>query len=691
MEKKFYYSNDICIVGIGCVLPDAFNPYEFWDNIFKENCSIQEMPKERFNKDLYFSSDKDEKDKTYSCEAAFVEDSRLKKICRDLDFDFAKNNRLQIMSVEATKQAFSCLQPRSLEKITKKTSVFLGCMEIDAGFATEKFFLRNEQSIRKYIKKSNLKNKQRILEAIKNHFNRGKKVDENDEVATVLVMSVINSIKEKFHLRGEGALVDAACASSLAALDIAANALRTYQSDFAVTGGIESNLGPDSFVLFSKVGALSEGRCLPFDKRTNGLSQGEGAAIFVLQRMEDAIRDKNKIYGIVKSIGSSSDGRNSSLFSPSLVGQLLSYERAYVGLDKENVDYIECHGTGTKLGDSMEIKSLNSFFSGKKIPIGSVKSIIGHTKGASGAAGILKCLLMMENKKIPPSKYIQFAMTPQDGVVYTNKKPIHIRRKKKPIRFGVSSFGFGNINYHIVLDEFKRSTQIIKSIEKEKINKDIAIIGEGLSYSDEIDPSFFVEKFKIPSKSLPSTDGIQLLALSAVHDAFEKSNIKIASLDKENVSVLSASIIGLDAALDFADRIMTFEFKDALNFLDEESLDLMVHYKNRFPEVTEDTGPGILNNVISGRICNTFDFKGRNFNIDSDFNSFPVALKIAMAELKKNQGIVVLVFCEEKFDKEKMRVIRKNEVSCLLLSTLDVAKKENYPIHRLIKNIHYHE
>lgn len=692
MKRGIYYDNDVCVVGVGCVLPDARNPREFWNNILKEKCSIKEMPEERFSSNLYLSSDKNEEDKAYSNKAAFIENNLLKRICGALDLDFSKNNRLQIMSIEAAKQALSCLQPNSLEKIKGNASVFLGCMENDADFVTlETFLSYNGDRLKKYIEKNGLKDR-RILGAIKKHFAGEKKSRKENKIAAVLATSAIDLIKKRFGLKGEGALVDAACASSLAAIDIAVYALKNYRTDLAITGGIEGNLRPDSFVLFSKVGALSDGICLPFDKRTDGLSQGEGAVILALQRMEDAVKDKNKIYGVIKSIGGSSDGRGSSLFSPSSDGQLLSYERAYRGLDKKSVDYIECHGTGTKLGDSMEIKSLNMFFNGQKIPIGSVKSIIGHTKGTAGAAGLLRCLLIMENKIIPSSKYIKSPAAPKRGAVYTNKKPVRIPRKSEPLRFGVSSFGFGNINYHVVLDEFRAGGEIIKQEENRPAgSNDIAVIGTGSASYDEIDPGFFVEKFNIPPKSIPHTDKIQLLALAAVNDAFEKSGIRIDSLDKKKVSVISASILGLDSALDFAYRIMTFEFKNALTFLDEESLDLMINYKNRFPEVTEDTGPGILNNVIAGRICNTFDFMGKNFNIDSDFNSFSAALKIAAAELEKNDGIIALVFPEQKLNKGKMRVERGKSVSCMLLSTLDLAKKENYLVRKLVKKINYHE
>ena len=693
MKDNFYYNNDICIVGIGCVLPEANNIKEFWGNISSGHCSIKEMPEKRFKKHLYFSNDKNEKDKSYSNIAAFIDDNRLKKICKNNGLNFNENNRLQIMSFEATRQALNCLNSDSLEKIKNNTPIFLGCMDIDEGLVLEKFFIDKKNDFKKYIKKNKLENAGKILKSIKNHFLREK--NEDAIIASVLAISAINSVKKGFDIGGEGVIFDAACASSMAAFDAAIKKLKNYESDYVISGGIESNLGSETFVLFSKVGALSKGVCLPFDKKTDGLSQGEGAVIFILQRLEDALRDKNKIYGVIKAIGGSSDGKKSSLFSPSLEGQILAYERAYSELDKDSVDYIECHGTGTKIGDSMEIKSLNGFFKNninEKIPIGSVKSLIGHIKGAAGAAGILKCVLMMKNKTIIPSKYIKQSICDKSDVVFINKKSISLDHEyKKPLRFGVSSFGFGNINYHLVIDEYDDNLEIKKTYEKQSaINDAIVVIGDGSASCDKINYELLKTKFMISQETAFVSDKVQLTALMAVFNAFKNSNIEIDYLDKKNVSVISAFSLDLDTALDFSNRIKCFEFFDALDFLDKKSLDIILNFKNKFPEVNEDTGPGILNNVIAGRICHTFDFNGKNFNIDSDFNSFPAALSVAVKELKENGGIIVLIFGDEKLSKNKMRIERKN-VSCLLLSTLLLAKEKKYPIQKIVKKIKYYD
>ena len=442
--------------------------------------------------------------------------------------------------------------------------------------------------------------------------------------------------------------------------------------------------------LFSKVGALSEEKCLPFDKNSTGLSQGEGSVVFVLQRLQDAIKDKNKIYGIIKANGSSSDGKSSSLFSPSVKGQLLALEMAYAGLDRRSVSYIECHGTGTKLGDSTELKSLNEFFAGSKIPIGSVKSLIGHTKGAAGACGLLKCLLIFQNKKIPAVKYLGKFMGEKNSVGYINKDEIELSNKNDFLRFGISSFGFGNANCHLVLDEFKEKNNGKIVVRNSLPKKTIVTLGRSRLPLDVVDFGLMASKFKIPPQSLSHIDMLQSQALLAVSEAFENSNIEIDSLEREKVSVISASCLGLESIANLSDRVRHFELIDDLNFLDDVSINLLIAQKNKFSKITEDTGPGVLNNVIAGRICNTFDFNGENFNVDCDFNSFPAALDVAFEKLQKREGIIVLIDCDEKLNRDNASV-KRISVGCLVISTLDYAKQNNYPIGEIIEEIKYYE
>lgn len=688
MQRDPYDDDDACIVGIGCVLPDADNPQEFWDNILEGTCSIRKIPGDRWKGGRYLDADRKAEDKTCSDLAGFVENDRIRRIRAGLGLGPLEGNRLQVMALAAAGQAFDCVHADTRERAGKKAGIFLGCMEADESFVGERLYLHNEKTLREHAVGNGIKDPERVMAGIGKHFG-GLRYDADAMTGSVLTTSVIDLMRRKLGIGGEGALIDAACASSLAALDVAVMALKNRKADVVVTGGMESNLSPDTFVLFSKVGALSPEKCRPFDAASGGLSQGEGAAVFVLQRLEDALRDGNEIYGVIRSGGQSSDGRSSSLFSPSVKGQVLALERAYEGLDKGGVDYIECHGTGTKLGDATELKSLNSFFGSGRIPVGSVKALIGHTKGAAGACGLLKCVLSMRYGKIPPSRYLETFIGGKKDVAYVNGEIIDLPTDGGSPRFGISSFGFGNANYHVVLDGFDGNSGIRKSKRGAPTDR-IVVLSRGTSKGKDIDPVPMASKFRVPAPGLAHADIVQLRALAAVSDAFENSAIDVGSLDRERVSVISAGVLGLDAATYLAERVRHAEFADALDFLDEDSIRVMMRHKDRFPDITEDTGPGVLNNVIAGRICNVFDFNGENFNVDCDFNSFPVALDIAVGKLRGREQIVIVVYCEESLLGDRSGIGR-GDVHCLVLSTLGLAKRNNYPIRETVGKVRHYE
>ncbi|GAH00720.1 unnamed protein product, partial [marine sediment metagenome] len=217
-------------------------------------------------------------------------------------------------------------------------------------------------------------------------------------------------------------------------------------------------------IKFCKIGALSEDGSYPFDARANGFIMGEGAGFMVLRRLEDAIRDNNKIYAIISGYGGSSDGKGKGITAPNPEGQRLAIERALntSSIKPSEIQYLECHGTSTIVGDATELNVLKGFFSGRnlnqKLAIGSIKSQIGHLKSAAGIAGIIKSVLALHHKIIPPSvnynspnPSINWEISPY----YVNTKPIKWISPEFGIRrAGVSAFGFGGTNYHVILEEF---------------------------------------------------------------------------------------------------------------------------------------------------------------------------------------------------------------------------------------------
>ncbi len=265
---------------------------------------------------------------------------------------------------------------------------------------------------------------------------------------------------------GDSFTLDAACASSIYAVKLACDALTAGRADMVVTGGVSRPECLYTQTGFSQLQALSRtGRCAPFDRSADGLVVGEGVGILVLKRLTDAVDQGDVIHGVIHGIGLSNDLRG-NLLAPERRGQLRAMQAAYrsAGWQPSTVDYIECHGTGTRAGDTTEIESLINLWTDEPSPsspcaIGSVKSMIGHLLTAAGAAGMIKTLLGMHHRTLPPS--INFEKPPDDSPlkespfrVQTTPRPWEARNRDGLRRAAVSAFGFGGINAHILFQEF---------------------------------------------------------------------------------------------------------------------------------------------------------------------------------------------------------------------------------------------
>ncbi|MBW2335384.1 MAG: acyltransferase domain-containing protein [Deltaproteobacteria bacterium] len=268
-------------------------------------------------------------------------------------------------------------------------------------------------------------------------------------------------------MRGTNCVVDAACASSMSAIHLAILELLSGRSDMVVTGGVDTLNDIFMHMCFAKTQALSAtGDARPFSKDADGTVLGEGIGILVLKRLEEAEKDGNRIYAVIRGLGSSSDGKSQSIYSPSVEGQANALRSAYqnAGINPASVGLIEAHGTGTRVGDKVEFEALNQVFgefsvNGHKSALGSVKSMIGHTKASSGAAGLIKTALGLYHKVLPITLK---ADTPDPGLnidnshfyLNTNTRP-WFSENGHPRRAGTSAFGFGGSNFHVVLEEYR--------------------------------------------------------------------------------------------------------------------------------------------------------------------------------------------------------------------------------------------
>ncbi|HEY2536926.1 MAG TPA: type I polyketide synthase, partial [Solirubrobacteraceae bacterium] len=274
---------------------------------------------------------------------------------------------------------------------------------------------------------------------------------------------IANRVSYTLGLRGPSMTIDTAQSSALVAVHLACESLRRSESTLAIAGGVNLNISPDSAISAYKLGALSlDGRCFTFDVRANGYVRGEGGGVVALKRLEDAVADGDPIYCVIRGSGVNNDGGGDGLTAPDCHAQeevlRLAYERA--GLERSEVQYVELHGTGTRLGDRVEASALGAVLgtgrSGGPLVVGSAKTNVGHLEGAAGIVGLIKTILCIEHREIPAS--LNFREAPPEI-------PLHELRLRvqqsldswpapdQPLLAGVSSFGMGGTNCHVVVAE----------------------------------------------------------------------------------------------------------------------------------------------------------------------------------------------------------------------------------------------
>jgi acyl transferase domain-containing protein/phosphopantetheinyl transferase len=288
----------------------------------------------------------------------------------------------------------------------------------------------------------------------------------NAETAAGLVPNIITGrVANRLDCMGANYIVDAACASSLVALDLAMRDLLDERCDLAIAGGVHASTPPPIVTIFCQLNAISPtGQIRPFDSAADGTLLGEGAGMVVLKRLADAERDGDRIYAVLRGVGVASDGKAVGLLAPRLEGEELALRRAYeaAGVSPASVGLLEAHGTATTLGDSVEVEALTRVFgegSGDRTwcALGSVKSMIGHLMPASGIAGLIKTALALHHRVLPPT--ICDSPNPKLGLersgfyLNTATRP-WVHAGSEPRRAGVNAFGFGGINAHAVLEEY---------------------------------------------------------------------------------------------------------------------------------------------------------------------------------------------------------------------------------------------
>jgi acyl transferase domain-containing protein/NADP-dependent 3-hydroxy acid dehydrogenase YdfG len=454
----------LAIIGIGCLFPGADNLGAYWARIKNRVDAITDVPPTHWRPEDYYHADPKAADRIYTARGGFLHSTPFNPAA----FGIAPN------SLEATDTA------QLLGLVVAQQAL------ADAGYSEERTFDRSRVSVilgvtgtlelviplgarlghpiwRRALREAGVADNvaddvvQRIADSYVGW--------QENSFPGLLGNVVAGRIANRFDLGGTNCVVDAACASSLSALHLSCLELTAGRADMVLTGGVDTFNDIFMYMCFSKTPALSPtGDARPFDASADGTILGEGLGMVVLKRLDDARRDGDRIYAILRGLGSSSDGRGNAIYAPRAAGQVEALRKAYrvAGVTPETIELIEAHGTGTRVGDATEVAALTEVY-GETEParpwcaLGSVKSQIGHTKAAAGVAGLIKAVAALHHKVLPPTIKVK---QPSETLA-SGKSPFYVNTQPRPWlpsaghprRAGVSAFGFGGSNFHCVLEE----------------------------------------------------------------------------------------------------------------------------------------------------------------------------------------------------------------------------------------------
>ena len=458
-------SASIAIIGISCLFADAQDHEDFWVNILDGIDSITEVPDQRWSKEIYYDPNAPAGQKSASKWGGFIDPIPFDPMRYGIPpKTMAAVEPVQLLALEVAARA---LEDAGYIALPIKPSSSKSS-ETESGVTQLRSFDRAHTSVIFGAEAGNdLANAYGLRnglpqwvgpldEALDDHL----PTLTEDSFAGVLANVISGRVANRLDLGGSNYTVDAACASALTALDVGIKELLIGDSDLVLCGGADLHNSINDYLMFSSVHALSpEGRCKTFDQSADGITLGEGVAVLVLKRLDNALKDGDRVYAVIEGVGASSDGKHLGLTAPRKDGQLSALKRAYsrAQVSPKKVGLIEAHGTGTVVGDRTELQAITELYlqagaTPRSCALGSVKSQIGHTKCAAGLAGLIKVALSIYHATLTPTLHIETpnqAYEPEVSPFAFYKAPTPWLDRE---RWGaVSAFGFGGTNFHAVL------------------------------------------------------------------------------------------------------------------------------------------------------------------------------------------------------------------------------------------------
>ncbi|MGL6121704.1 MAG: beta-ketoacyl synthase N-terminal-like domain-containing protein [Shewanella sp.] len=736
-------ASKIAIVGLAIQYPDADNPQTFWQNLLDKKDSRSQISREKLNANpADYQGVQGQSDRFYCDKGGYIQ---------HFEFD-AKGYQLPESAFDGLDDSFlwaldcsrKALQDAGIapsDTVLARTGIVMGTLSFPTVRSNELFLPLYHQTVEKALQ-NKLNQSAFQLADFGNPVND---LNANSQALNVANGAVAHTasklVSDALGLGGTQLSLDAACASSVYALKLACDYLTTGKADMMLAGAVS---GADPFFInmgFSIFHAYPDhGISAPFDSNSKGLFAGEGAGVLVLKRLEDAERDGDNIYAVVSGIGLSNDGKGQFVLSPNIKGQVQAFERAYSAANTlpANIEVIECHATGTPLGDKVELASMERFFedklAGSAVPlIGSAKSNLGHLLTAAGMPGIMKMIFAMRSGRLPPSINLSAPISSPKGLFSGNNLPteLHVWPDKAGNdrrHAGVSVFGFGGCNAHLLLESYAANTNknneqtaatvsyqhtpltIIglashfgplssinaldntiharqdafiplpakrwKGLDKHPdilANFGLPFVPQG-AYIDQFDFDFL--RFKVPPNEDDRLISQQLLLIKVADEAIRDANLKPGG----KVAVLVAMETELELH-QFRGRVnLHTQLADSLK---KQGITLTQTEYVALEKIAMDSVldaaklnqyTSFIGNIMASRIASLWDFNGPAFTISAA--ELSVARCIDVAEnLLSQESLDAVVIAAVDLSGSLEQVILKNAVSPVALNTTDTGWK----------------
>ena len=466
-ERRVTYPSvpPVAVVGLSALLPGPGGVDGFWRTVVAGRNMVTEVPPTHWLVDDHYDPDPAAPDRAYAKQGAFLSPTPFDPLAFGIQPNtLAATDTSQLLALVAADRLLLSVAPEGLPAaVRERVSVIIGTSALEL---LTTMGARTQHAVwMRALRAAGVPQEQAedVCSRIADSY-----VPWQEATLPGLLSNVVaGRIANRYDLHGSNYTTDAACASSLAAISSGVNELAVGQADLVVVGGVDTLNDPIMYTCFSKTPVLSPtGDCRPFSDAADGMVLGEGIVLFALRRLDDAERDGDTVYAVIRGVGTASDGRGGAIYAPMSSGQVRALRRAYeaAGFEPDTVGLIEAHGTGTIAGDAAEVAALRQVFTGVGradagwCALGSVKSQIGHTKNAAGAAGMLKAVLALHHRVLPPTIKVE-RPNPRlelDGSPFylnTHARP-WISDGRHPRRAGVSSFGFGGTDFHVALEEY---------------------------------------------------------------------------------------------------------------------------------------------------------------------------------------------------------------------------------------------